>query len=156
MPQSCAANACLLTEEEAHHVMLILKKSASLACLPTAGFHCDVSLICLLKHLCGCLMSFYSPTLSCPPSVFGTSASVPDLLAEGSPPLAARGEGAEIMGEHKGHAEVLPSPLLTLHGIDIAGFYKSPPSIFAFMGVSPSLVRAERTLHSVNLKRVSV
>lgn len=69
---------------------------------------------------------------------------MPDPLTEGSPPFAATGEGAEIKGRHKGPAEVLPSPLLTLRGIGIAGFCKSPPGIFAFMGISPSLLRSER------------
>lgn len=51
MPQSCPANACLLTEEEDQLVMPVLKKQASLVWLPNTGFQCDVSLICLLKHL---------------------------------------------------------------------------------------------------------
>lgn len=74
---------------------------------------------------------------------------MPDPLTEGSPPFAATGEGAEIKGEHKGPAEVVPSPLLTLCGIGIAGFCKSPPSISAFLGISPSLLRAERFLQRI-------
>lgn len=107
----------------------------------------------LAQTPCGCLKRSYAPALSCSPLFFGTSANVPDLLTEGSPLPAARGEGAEIKGVHKRPAEVLPSPLLALHGIGIAGFYKSPPSIFAFMGISSSLVRAERVLRRITFSK---
>jgi len=63
--------------------------------------------------------------LSCP-LFFDASANTLDLLTEGSPPLGAKGEVAEMKREHEGPSEVLLSPVLTLScGFGIGGFHRS-------------------------------
>lgn len=76
------------------------------------------------------------------------------MVTEGSRPLAARGEGTEVKREYKGPAEVLLTPLLTLCGVGVGGFYRSPPSMSVFMGTSPSFTRAERSSQRITFSKL--
>lgn len=143
MPQSCAANACFLRGGPTCDAHLFEKIRISLcgfsALVSTVMFHWSAcsNTLWLLPYL---VMSSFAFWHKC-------------AWSEGSPPLAARGQGTEITGEHKGPAEVLPWPLLTLCGIGVGGFYKSPPSTFVFMDISPSLARAERLLPRITFSK---
>lgn len=126
MPQRCAAGTYLLAEVEDQLVMPnFLKTQRSLEWLCSTGFHCDLHWSVwsnswwLLKEI------LFPYCLSCP-LFFDASANTLDLLTEGSPPLGAKGEGAEMKREHEGPSEVLLSPVLTLScGFGIGGFHRS-------------------------------